>query len=145
VPSVLMASQHMMESEVKVLVNAFPDIQSPNSFESEYDRWLSKWRSNKEETARITGFAEACFNADSDLFPGIHTVLKVSATRPSSTASNERCFSAMKRLKTYLRSTMTEDRLTGLAMMHIHNEMYLDVNEVIDQFAKLGQHRLAFL
>ena len=88
VPSVLMASQHMMESEVKVLVNAFPDIQSPNSFESEYDRWLSKWRSNKEETARITGFAEACFNADSDLFPGIHTVLKVSATRPSSTASN---------------------------------------------------------
>ena len=51
----------------------------------------------------------------------------------------------MKRLKTYLRSTMTEDRLTGLAMMHIHNEMYLDVNEVIDQFAKLGQHRQAFL
>ena len=39
---------------------------------------------------------------------------------PITTATTERSFSALRRLKTYLRSTMKEDRLSGLALMDIH-------------------------
>ena len=39
----------------------------------------------------------------------------------------------------YLRSTMTEDRLTGLALMHIHYNMDVDTEEIVKNFAL--QHR----
>ena len=64
---------------------------------------------------------------------------------PSSTASNERSFSALKRLKTYLRATMLEERLTGLALLHIHQDIIVPIDEIIDRFANLGPHRLAYL
>jgi hypothetical protein len=40
-------------------------------------------------------------------------------TVPSTTASVERLFSALKRIKTYQRSTQNEERLSGLAILSI--------------------------
>ena len=42
----------------------------------------------------------------------------------------------MKLLKSYLRllTTMTDDRLTGLALMYIHPEVEIDVGEIIRRF-----------
>ena len=48
----------------------------------------------------------------------IVTLLRIFCTLPVSTCTAERAFSAMKLLKTYLRSTMNDDRLTGLALMY---------------------------
>jgi len=78
-------------------------------------------------------------------FPNIRVLLQVSATRPSSTASNERSFSALKRLKTNLRATMREERLTGLALLHIHQDIVVSIDQIIDRFANLGPHRLAYI
>ena len=64
---------------------------------------------------------------------------------PSSTASAERSFCGLKRLKTYLRSSMLEDRLSALALLHIHQDISVPVDEIIDRFARLGPHRLAYL
>lgn len=49
-------------------------------------------------------------------------------------ASCERSFSALKRIKTYLRNTMTEERLAGLALAHINNDMPIDPLEVLREF-----------
>jgi hypothetical protein len=42
---------------------------------------------------------------------------------PASVASAERSFSALRRVKTYLRSTMGQPRLSHLPILHIHREM----------------------
>ena len=42
---------------------------------------------------------------------------------PFTNAASERSFSVMKRLKTYLRSTMTESRLNHLMISSIYKEM----------------------
>ena len=39
---------------------------------------------------------------------------------PVTSCEAERSFSALRRIKNYLRSTMTEERLTGLALLNIH-------------------------
>jgi len=102
VPSILVGSSSPMAStELHNLTEAFPDMPSPNCFSAEYDRWFCKWRRSAEAT-NVTDFTTAYIAADVDLFPNLHTVLKVCATRPSSTAGNERSFSSLKRLKTYL-------------------------------------------
>jgi hypothetical protein len=50
-------------------------------------------------------------------------VIKLLLTIPVSTASAERSFSAMRRIKTYLRSTMGEDRLSALAILSIEKQL----------------------
>ena len=54
----------------------------------------------------------------------------------------ERSFSSLRRLKTYLRSTMTQDRLTGLAMLHIHYLRTVLPEEVVDIFLS-ENHRIS--
>jgi len=40
------------------------------------------------------------------------------------------------RLKTWLRSQMGQSRLTGLALMHVHRNVDVEVNNIMDRFAK---------
>ena len=72
-------------------------------------------------------------------------ILFISAIGPSTTASSERRFSTLKRLKTYLRSTMTADRLNGLSLMKINQDIEIPAEAIVDNFGRLGPHRLAFL
>jgi hypothetical protein len=51
----------------------------------------------------------------------------------------------LKLLKIYLRSTMSENRLNGLAMIYIHSMINIDIDQVIDQFLKRKNRNLDFL
>lgn len=51
------------------------------------------------------------------------------------TAEAERCFSNLQRFKTFLRNSMSEDRLNVLSMLSIEEKMVPNFNEkVIDKF-----------
>jgi hypothetical protein len=69
-------------------------------------------------------------------FPNIYTALQIFATIPVTTCTCERSISVLRRLKTYLRSIMSESRLKGLlALLNVHREIHLDTKEIIDEFA----------
>ena len=76
-------------------------------------------------------------------FSTLVQLLQIGLTTVVSTAQCERSFSALKRIKTYLRSTMSEQWLTDLAMLSIENELSgkLSLNEVVDQFAGTDKNR----
>lgn len=69
-------------------------------------------------------------------FPNIEILLKILATLPLTTCCSERSFSALKYVKSYLRSTMNEDRLNALASLYIHKDISLDKEKVIEIFSK---------
>ena len=83
-------------------------------------------------TLKALGFEE---------FENIKICLRVLATFPVTSCECERSISALRMLKTYNRSTMVEDRLNGLALMRIHQEIEPDVEDVIDKFS-FGNRRL---
>ncbi|VFQ94988.1 unnamed protein product [Cuscuta campestris] len=58
-------------------------------------------------------------------------------------ASAERSFSKLKLLKSYLRSTMSQERVSGLAVIAIENEILesIDCKDVINQFALKNARR----
>lgn len=58
-------------------------------------------------------------------------------TLPVTVASAERSFSKLKLIKTYLRSTIAQDRLDALAVLSIEREeaQHLDIEKIIDEFA----------
>jgi len=76
-------------------------------------------------------------------------LLQVLITLPVTTATPERSFSTLKRLKTYLRSSMgfgRGERLTSLALIHVHAQTTpVEPVEVVDKFALTGPHKLHFL
>ena len=51
--------------------------------------------------------------------PNIAIALRILLTLPITVASGERSFSKLKIIKNYLRSTMTQERLSGLATLAI--------------------------
>ena len=56
-------------------------------------------------------------------------------TLPVTSCEPERCFSAMKILKSRVRSTMIDDRLNGLALLYIHLDVNIDPEFVFNEFA----------
>ena len=62
--------------------------------------------------------------------------LKLLGTLPITTCECEQSFSSLRIVKTWDRSTMTNARLNGLALLFIHREIDLDVSEIIDLFAQ---------
>lgn len=58
-----------------------------------------------------------------EAFPTLQKIFQIGLTLAVSTAQCERSFSALKRIKTYLRTTMTEQRLTDIAILSIEREI----------------------
>ena len=60
-----------------------------------------------------------------------------------STYAAERSFSSMKRLKTPLRSTMSEERLSSLAILHTHKHKNVDIDNLVSEFSRRKGRRVA--
>ncbi len=60
-------------------------------------------------------------NKYTEIFPNIYIGLRIYLTLPVTVASAERSFSKLKLIKTYLRSTMAQDRLNALAILSVEN------------------------
>ena len=75
--------------------------------------------------------------------PDIVTVFKIFLTLPVTVASAERSFSKLKLIKNYMRSTMSQDMLSGLSILSIENERArnLDLSEIVKQFAEKNARR----
>ena len=56
-------------------------------------------------------------------FPCLLKTFKIAMTIGVSTASAERSFSSLRRLKTYLRSTLSQDHLSDLALLYIERDI----------------------
>ena len=85
------------------------------------------------------------FLKELDYFPNACIAYRILLTIPVTVASAERSFSKLKLLKSYLRSTMTQERLSGLAMISIENEILESINyeESINQFAIKNARRVS--
>ena len=70
----------------------------------------------------------------------IHKLLLLYATMPLSSASAERTFSVMRRLKTWLRSTMAENQLNNRMFAAIHRDRmkHINLRKVASDFIKSG-------
>jgi len=76
---------------------------------AELKMWKLKLASSSNEMTK-TGI-EAFLNCNKDIYPNIKLLLKIFVKLPVSTATPERSFSSLKRLKTHLRNTMNNVRL----------------------------------
>ena len=82
--------------------------------------------------------------AQRTLLSQVGRVLHLVLVMPATNATSERSFSALRRVKTYLRSTMGQERLNSLMLLHVHNERtdLLNLKQVANEFVMESEHRL---
>lgn len=90
------------------LVNNYQDDLengNPAILLADYKLWQRCLKNLSEEPTNVLQVLSLCNN---DIYPNIYKLLQILATLPVSTSSNERTFSNLKRIKTYLMNTIGE-------------------------------------
>ena len=96
-----------------------------------------------------TMFEHLVANKTLMMMPELGKVVKILSVIPATSCSCERSFSCLRRLKTYLRSTMSQDRLSRLAILAIepafvNRVLTEDMQEMIDTFGEKSGRRSHF-
>ena len=70
-------------------------------------------------------------------------VFKLLLVMPATNCTSERSFSALRRIKTYLRSTMTQARLNHLMIINYHQDLTdkMDLEVIADEFIDAKESR----
>ena len=133
------------KTEFMKFVEAYrEDMPNYRAIHAELGLWETSWRKGFEEIVHDS-VADTLRNCNELAFPNIFTALKILAVVPVTTCECERSVSALHRMKTWLRNTMTNERLNGQAQMHINDDVEVNVDEVIDTFARQNPTRMQFL
>lgn len=137
--------QQLTDNRIQSIYQTFiTDLPAADvdEFKSEIRRWRVRCQTQNDQPGTI---ADTLAQINAQLYPNVSACLHVLLAMPVSTATAERSFSSMRRLKTYLRSTMTTSRMSGLGLMHVHREREIDVNAVVDTFSRKKDRRLALI
>ncbi|CAL9687151.1 unnamed protein product [Knipowitschia caucasica] len=135
------------EAALNTTVEAYPMLNK-NKLKTELSLIYSndEFKSCSSAVALYQLFME---NNLQDTFSETVALLKILITTPMTTAESERCFSTLKRIKTFLRNTMSQDRLNALAMLSMEKNLIKtipDFNQrVIEKFATLKDRRAKFM
>jgi hypothetical protein len=113
-------------------------LPSPETADAEMEMWR-----HSAETITDIDICQLLQHTEV-MFPNVHCIFTILLTMPVSTATPERTFSCMRRLKTYLRSSMTESRMNSLALMNIHHEIDINADDIVRDFTSSGSRRMNF-
>ena len=96
------------------------DLPSPVMFTTEYGLWVRQWKGWSGDVPRtLTGTLREC---SALAYPNLHVLLKLAVVLPVTSCESERSFSQLQLIKIARRSTMTEARLSSLALMKINRD-----------------------
>lgn len=78
-----------------------------------------------------------CSNDYISIYPNLHTALSMFLCMMVSNCSGERSFSALRRIKNYLRTTQGNDRMNALALLYMEAELSreIDYEPIIIEFS----------
>ena len=123
-------------------------VQEFHSFKDMFKEIMSSKTNSSVEKLTINNVLKFMRANDMcSIYPNLSTLYHIFLTLPLSSAGAERSFSRLKLIKSYLRSTMTEERLSGLALLSIERQFAteLDYDKVMDYFAKMKPRRKKLL
>lgn len=129
------------ERAILALANKYYLNASPSIILGELRLWFQKISHLENKPENALDALKHC--NDINIFPTVGKLVQIMATLPVTTCSAERSFSSLRYLKNYLRSTIGENRLNGLALLFVHQDVPVGTEEVLDRLA-LKSRRLKF-
>ena len=86
-------------------------------------------------------------DAQRSFYTEVCVLVRLILVMPATNAVSERSFSSMRRLKSYLRSTINQSRLNHVMILHLNKEKVdnLDLDVIGNEFVEGNEHRLKYL
>ena len=122
-------------SVIDILDMYSDDLPSPLHFNDEVIRWKRRWTVS-EVSARPDTIAKALRKCDDETYPNLSVLLKIAGTVAVTSCECERSGSVLKRLNTYQLASVGQERMSGLAFIHISHDKNIDVTRVLQTFSK---------
>lgn len=145
IPTVLLKKKtKIVFDDLKPMIVFYRDLLNNDAIiQGEWELSQTKWHKSQEEKKSIPSTAiEALRHCDVKFFRNLHVLLQILVTLAVSTATSERSFSTLKRLKSYLRNSTGQTRLTGLALMTIYRELHVDNNIILNKLLTKKNRRI---
>ena len=136
IPSIITKSDYHEETMADLTGLYLNDLPNPDIVDQELLLWKNKWSSTSAES-RPSTLAESVKKCDEKKFANVFVLLKIGSTLPVTSCEGERSFSAMRRLRHWLRRSMKTVRLTSLALRNINRDIAVDYDEVTRLFFQL--------
>ena len=133
------------KTEFMKFVSAYED-DMPNfkTIHAELELWETSYKKGFEKVA-YDSVADTLRNCNELPFPNIFAALKILAVVPVTTCECERSVSALCRIETWLQNTMVNERLNGLAQMHINDDITINVDQIINTVGVKSTSPVQFL
>ena len=91
----------------------------------------------------VIGFLREFSDSQRSLIPEVCRFASLILVMPATNAVSERSFSSLRRVKSYLRVTMSQTRVNGLMVLHVHKTLTdsLSLIDIGNDFVKGSNHR----
>ena len=135
-PNVYASKSCLSDGDLEDFLSLYgDDLPCRSTLNSELHCWYLKWTDDKKLSDECNTIVKALKQADSNFFPNLNTILRI-------TCECERSISKLRLVKSMLRTTMVQERMNGLAMLHVHSDLQLDSGAIIDRFAIYRPRRM---
>ncbi|XP_046750609.1 uncharacterized protein LOC124413866 [Diprion similis] len=139
-PVLLRSSDQDVINKVAVLVKAYPENISSNiGPQSQQLKMCFSDSLSKITTVREVAELLLIKTQASSSFPDVNAACFIFLTLPVTVASAERSFSKLNLIETYFRNSISQNRLSSLAIISIERQRakQLDLNDLVNQFATI--------
>jgi len=120
------------------------DLRNPDTLSAELHCWRIKWKHRGKDIELPATIYEALHLPDIKYFPNVYALLKVLCILPVMKVENEKYEVGRKRLKAYLKNTVTEQRSSNLALLNINIDIKHDLDLMVDTYIKLYPGKVEF-
>nr|XP_056714407.1 52 kDa repressor of the inhibitor of the protein kinase [Euleptes europaea] len=120
------------------------DLPNPDTLSAELHCWRIKWKHRGKDIELPTTIYEALHLPDIKFFPNVYALLKVLCILPVMKVENEKFEVGRRRLKAYLKNTLTEQRSSHLALLNINFDIKHDLDLMVDTYVKLYPDKAEF-
>ncbi len=133
-----------LSSELREVILIYRDDFNEQSLEVQLQILGSTVPADINTVMEVLSYLKKMPASEKELLNEVLQLAKLILVMSATNSTSERSFSALRRLKTYLRSTMKQQRLNHLMILHIHKELTdaLEMKEIANDFIGQNERRM---
>ena len=141
------AKQEDYSNEIQEVLSFYGDDFQETDLNTQLQIFGAKFIGESSSLKDILAFLRGLSDAQQTFFHQVCRVAQLIIVMSATNAASEHSFSVLRRIKTCLRSTMTQQRLNHLMILNIYKEALddMDLKSIAIEFVRGNEHRLSVL
>ena len=133
-----------MGSELELVTDFYGQDFATRQLDCQLDILSTSIPGSQHDVVSVMDYLKTLPEPQKALLSEVYKLAKLIIVMPATNAVSERSFSALRRVKTYLRNTMTQTRLNSIMVIHVHKNVTEKLNlvDIANEFVAGSEHRL---